>query len=282
MTRKRNANEKVVNECQREGADKLSALHAETLQGIRRCNKREEPDPLVRGVSKEQAERILSYVRSLAPDPETLALALYNAIVQYTEAKHWLNVYRNENRTLRKLLAKAKAAAAKKGRKGSTPLALRTPVIDAMVEAMMAEAEKLEAERFEAMKADPKLADPKVIEAEVLEAIEAGRRADVPAWTPPWKTQFTQGIKPRLPSLVTDGRTAKNPSDNARRLWWKEAEKIFLAKWRQAKAEELERLAPLMDELCALEPPQPGESRTLNVSIESARRAARERARRRG
>lgn len=241
----RRTNTETGNEGRRDDSDKLSALHAETLRGIRRCNNRNEPDPLVRGVSEDQAERILSYVRSLAHGPDRLAIALYNAIVRYTEAQHSIALYRTQNREQRKRLGKARAANAKKGRKGSTPHVKHKAVVAAMVAGM---------------KADPP---------------ENGR-----TWSDERKKHFTTGLD--LNSLPPKGIAFKKPSDRSRSRWWSEAEATYRAERLRAEAEALDRLAPLMDELCALEPPQPGEVRELDASVETALEAGRKRARRRG
>jgi hypothetical protein len=70
---------------------------------------------------------------------------------------------------------------------------------------------------------------------------------------------------------------AEWPSAASWSRWWRAAEGIADAERGKSENEALDRLASLMDQLCAIEPPQPGERRVLNVPIVEALAAARQR-----
>jgi hypothetical protein len=106
---------------------------------------------------------------------------------------------------------------------------------------------------------------------EVIAAMVAAIKADPPErgsrWCDRKKAEFTRALNldPR-PSPATWSR------------WWLEAERRARAERLRAENEALDRLAPVMDELCALDPPRPGEFRDLShLSVAEALEAARSR-----
>jgi hypothetical protein len=82
--------------------------------------------------------------------------------------------------------------------------------------------------------------------------------------------RFTRALRREYPN-------AEWPSAATWTRWWRAAEGIADAERAAAEQKALDRLAPLMDQLCELEPPQPGERRVLNVPIVEALAAARQR-----
>jgi hypothetical protein len=210
----------------------LDEAHEATLRAIRRRNNLGKPDPLLRGISEAQAEKVRDYVRGLGRDPDRLERVAYNAILDAAVAKHWREVLRKENARLREELERLRAAAAEQGRKGARSHKMRDEVITAMVAAI---------------KADPP---------------ESGS-----IWPDEKKAAFSRKL-----------RLSERPSPATWSRWWLEAERIARAERIAAENEALDRLGPLIDELCALDPPRPGELRDLShLSVAEALAAARSR-----
>jgi hypothetical protein len=112
---------------------------------------------------------------------------------------------------------------------------------------------------------------PHAMRDQVIAKMAAAIKADPPArgtrWCDRKKAEFTRALNldPR-PSPATWSR------------WWLEAERRARAERIAAENEALDLLSPMMDELCALDPPRPGELRDLShLSVAEALAAARSR-----
>jgi mono/diheme cytochrome c family protein len=208
----------------------LDEAHEATLRAIRRRNNLGKPDPLLRGISEAQAEKVRDYVRGLGRDPDRLERVAYNAILDAAVAKYWREQFRKENAALRGELERLRAAAAEQGRKGSRSHAMRDEVIAKMAAAIAA--------------------DPP----------EHGTR-----WPDEKKAAFSRALN-----------LAERPAPATWSRWWLEAERRARAERIAAENEALDRLGPLMDELCAIDPPNPGEFRDLRpMTVAEALEAAR-------
>jgi hypothetical protein len=114
-------------------------------------------------------------------------------------------------------------------------------------------------------------ARPHAMRDQVIAAMVAAIAADPPArgtrWCDRKKAEFTRALNlDQRPSPATWSR------------WWLEAERRARAERLRAENEALDRLAPVMDELCALDPPRPGELRDLRpMTVAEALEAARAR-----
>jgi hypothetical protein len=213
-------------------APSLAEVHAETLRAIRRRNNLGRPDPLIRGLSEAQAEKVREYVASLGRDADRLEVVAFNAIIDAAVARHSRDAHAKELARLREELECLRAKAAALGRKGSRSHAMRDEVI-----------------------------------AKMAAAIAADPPARGTRWCDRKKSEFTR-------ALNLDPR----PSPATWSKWWKEAERRARAERIAAENEALDRLAPLMDELCALDPPRPGELRDLShLTVAEALEAARSR-----
>jgi hypothetical protein len=109
---------------------------------------------------------------------------------------------------------------------------------------------------------------------QVIAAMVAAIKADPPErgtrWADEKKATFSRALN-----------LAERPSPATWSRWWLEAERRARAERIAAENEALDRLAPMMDELCALDPPKPGEFRDLShLSVAEALEAARARTKR--
>jgi hypothetical protein len=195
----------------------LDEAHEATLRAINRKNRHGKPDPLLRGITEAQAEKIRDYVARLGRDPDRLAVAAHNAIVDAAVAKYWREVFREENARLRAENARLRGLIEDWGRKGSTPHPLKGAVIRAMADAI--------------------LADPPDWENNP----PGGRLV----WPIQKKRRFTREID--LEALNKHGFQYSWPSEATMNRWWKEAEARAHAERLRAENEALDRLSAEID-----------------------------------
>jgi hypothetical protein len=106
---------------------------------------------------------------------------------------------------------------------------------------------------------------------EVIAKMAAAIKADPPErgsrWPDEKKATFSRTLN-----------LSERPAPATWSNWWREAERIARAERIAAENEALDRLGPLIDELCALDPPRPGELRDLRpMTVAEALEAARAR-----
>jgi hypothetical protein len=195
----------------------LDEAFADTLRAIRRRNNLGRPAPMLRGISEAQAEKVREYVASLGRDPDRLERVAYNAILDAAVAKHWREVFRNENARLRAENERLRGLIEDWGRKGSTPHPLKRAVVRAMADAI--------------------LADPPPWE----DCPPGGRLV----WPTEKKRRFTRELD--LEALNTKRQTYNRPSEATMGRWWREAEALAYAERLRAENEALDRLTAEID-----------------------------------
>jgi hypothetical protein len=195
----------------------LDEAHEATLRAIRRRNNLGKPDPLLRGISEAQAEKVRDYVRGLGRDPDRLERVAYNAIVDAFVAKHSRDLFARECKALRGELDRLHGLIEDWGRKGSTPHPLKGAVVRAMADAI--------------------LADPPAWE----DCPPGGRLV----WPTEKKRRFTRELD--LEALNTKRQTYNRPSEATVNRWWRAAERIARAERLKAEAEALDRLTAELD-----------------------------------